>query len=145
MTEVSRHIAAPPAEVFRTLADGWAYPLWVVGASHMRAVDPAFPAVGSRLHHSVGLWPLAIEDTTEVVEVEPGRRLVLHARAWPTGTARIALELEPASGGTTVRMAESASSGPATLLPGPVQALMLVPRNREALARLEDVVRNRKS
>ena len=145
MTEVTRHIAASPAEVFATLADGWTYPLWVVGASHMRAVDVTFPAVGSRLHHSVGLWPLAIEDTTEVLEVEPERRLVLHARAWPTGTAHIAIELEPAPGGTTVRMAESASSGPATLLPGVVQSLMLVPRNREALARLDDVVRNRKS
>ena len=145
MTEVTRHIDAPPAEVFATLADGWTYPLWVIGASHMRAVDPTFPAVGSRLHHSVGLWPLTIEDTTEVVEVEPDRRLVLHARAWPTGTARIELELLPAAGGTTVRMVETASSGPATLLPEAVQSLVLAPRNREALARLDDVVRNRKS
>jgi uncharacterized protein YndB with AHSA1/START domain len=145
MTEVTRLVDAPPAEVFATLADGWTYPLWVVGAAHMRAVDPAFPAVGSKLHHSVGLWPLLIEDTTEVVEMEPDRRLVLHARAWPTGTARIELELFPAPGGTTVRMTESASSGPATLLPGAVQSLMLAPRNREALARLDDVIRNRKS
>jgi hypothetical protein len=67
MTEVTRLVDAPPAEVFATLADGWTYPLWVVGAAHMRAVDPAFPAVGSKLHHSVGLWPLLIEDTTEVL------------------------------------------------------------------------------
>ena len=73
MTEVTRLVDAPPAEVFATLADGWTYPLWVVGAAHMRAVDPAFPAVGSKLHHSVGLWPLLIEDTTEVVEMEPDR------------------------------------------------------------------------
>jgi uncharacterized protein YndB with AHSA1/START domain len=144
MTEVTRLVNAEPAEVFATLADGWTYPLWVVGASHMRAVDPEYPAVGSRLHHSVGLWPLLIEDTTEVVEVEPDRRLVLHARAWPTGTARIQLELLPAPGGTMVRMAEAATSGPAALLPGVMQSLMLAPRNREALARLDDVVRHRK-
>ena len=64
MTEVTRFVDAPPAEVFATLADGWSYPLWVVGAAHMRAVDPTFPGVGSKLHHSVGLWPLLIEDTT---------------------------------------------------------------------------------
>ena len=81
MTEVTRLVDAPPAEVFATLADGWTYPLWVVGAAHMRAVDPAFPAVGSKLHHSVGLWPLLIEDTTEVVEMDPDRRLVSHAEA----------------------------------------------------------------
>jgi uncharacterized protein YndB with AHSA1/START domain len=144
MTEVTRFVDAPAAQIFATLADGWTYPLWVVGASHMRAVDPTFPGVGSRLHHSVGIWPLLLDDTTEVVEVEPDRRLVLHARAWPTGTARIELELVPAPGGTTVRMVETASSGPATLVPGPVQSLILVPRNREALARLDDVVRNRK-
>jgi uncharacterized protein YndB with AHSA1/START domain len=144
MTEVTRRVAAPPEQVFATLADAWTYPLWVVGASHMRAVDPEFPAVGSRLHHSVGSWPLLIEDTTEVVEVEPGRRLVLHGRAWPTGVARIEIELLPASGGTTVRMSERAISGPATLIPATVQSLMLVPRNREALSRLEDVVHGRK-
>jgi uncharacterized protein YndB with AHSA1/START domain len=143
MTEVTRLVAAPPGQVFAALADGWTYPLWVVGASHMRAVDPGFPAVGSRLHHSVGLWPLDIEDTTEVVEVEPDRKLVLHAQAWPVGRARIQLELHPAPGGTEVRMAELAISGPATLLPHAVQSPMLVPRNREALARLDDVVHGR--
>ncbi|MHA6782037.1 SRPBCC family protein [Pseudonocardia saturnea] len=145
MTEVTRHIAAPPARVFATLADGWTYPLWVVGASHMRAVDPDYPAVGSRLHHSVGLWPLLIEDTTEVLEVDPDRRLVLRARGWPTGAARIGLELVPAAGGTLVRMTEAASAGPGALLPDVVQSLVLVPRNNEALGRLDDVVRNRKA
>lgn len=144
MTEVTRLVAAPPPQVFAALADGWTYPLWVVGASHMRAVDPEFPAVGSRLHHGVGIWPLLIHDRTEVVEVEQDRRLVLHARAWPTGTARIELELLPAPGGTTVRMSETAISGPATLIPAAVQSLMLIPRNREALSRLDDVVHGRK-
>ena len=127
------------------LADGWTYPLWVVGASHMRTVDPEYPAVGACLHHSVGLWPLLIEDTTEVLAVEPDRRLVLQARAWPTGTAHVELQLEPAPGGTMVRMTECAASGPAALLPAPVQSAMLRPRNREALSRLDDIVRNRKA
>ena len=76
--------------------------------------------------------------------MDPGRRLVLHARAWPTGTARIELELLPAPRGTTVRMTESASSGPATLSQAAVQSLMPAPHNREALARLDDVIPNRK-
>ena len=65
------------------LADGWLYPLWVVGASRMREVDDTWPAVGSKLHHSVGAWPALINDDTEVTDVEP----LPHARAagqgWP--------------------------------------------------------------
>ncbi len=42
-------------------------------------------------------------------------------------------------------MGEEAVSGPAALLPAPVQALLLKPRNVEALARLEDIAVNRES
>ena len=145
MSVVRRTIPAPPARVFAVLADGWSYPLWVVGASHMRDVDAAWPAVGTRLHHSVGLWPALIDDTTEVVAMDPGRRVVLSARAWPTGTARVEISLQPDADGTAVTMAEVASSGPATLLPAVVQSALLGPRNREALSRLEAIVLHRKA
>ncbi|MGI5131600.1 SRPBCC family protein [Pseudonocardia sp. CA-107938] len=140
MTEVAQVIAAPPMEVFAVLGDGWTYPLWVVGASHMRKVDPEWPAVGARLHHSVGSWPMLIEDTTEVVELDPGRRLVLAARAWPFGRARVEIVLEPHTDGTCVRMRETVVAGPARLIPGPVEAALLRLRNRESLQRLAAVV-----
>jgi uncharacterized protein YndB with AHSA1/START domain len=140
---VTRLIGAPVARVFAVLADGWTYPLWVVGASHMRAVDAEWPAVGARLHHSVGLWPLVIEDTTEVLEMEPGRRLVLRARVWPTGAARVELDLAPHPDGTIVTMREQVVEGPGQLIPPAAQHALLVPRNREALARLDAIARNR--
>ncbi|HEY0815657.1 MAG TPA: SRPBCC family protein [Pseudonocardia sp.] len=138
---VTRRIAAPVDQVFAVLADGWTYPLWVVGASHMRAVDADWPAVGSRLHHSVGLWPLLIEDSTEVLAMTPDRRLVLKAKLWPTGAARVELELSPDLDGTIVTMREQAMSGPARLIPPAVQHALLVPRNHETLARLDAIVR----
>ena len=95
MSTRSRPIAATPEQVWAVLADGWLYPLFVVGASRMRDVDDDWPAVGARLHHSVGTWPLLIDDTTEVLEVEPGRRLVLLARGWPAGEANVEFTLEP--------------------------------------------------
>jgi uncharacterized protein YndB with AHSA1/START domain len=144
MSTVTRVVAAPQEQVFAVLADGWLYPLWVVGASHMRAVDDNWPAVGARLHHSVGLWPLLIEDTTTVLAVEPDHRLLLFARIWPTGTTRIELDLARHERGTTVTMTEKVESGPARLLPGTVQQALLTPRNREALARLDAIVQNRK-
>jgi uncharacterized protein YndB with AHSA1/START domain len=39
MIDVKRTISAGPEQVWAVLADGWSYPLWVVGASHMREVE----------------------------------------------------------------------------------------------------------
>ena len=143
MAEVSRSMHATPDEVVAVLADGWSYPLWVVGATHMRAVDPEWPAVGSRIHHSVGAWPLMVEDYTEVLAIEHGRHLELPARAGPSGEAHLELELEPDLGGTTVTMRENAMSGPGLLVPGLLQDLGLYPRNVETLQRLSALAARR--
>ena len=60
---VSRDIAAPRQRVWDVLADGWTYSGWVVGNSHVRGVDPGWPSVGTRIHHSAGAWPVQIELT----------------------------------------------------------------------------------
>lgn len=137
---VHRRIPAAPERVFAALADGWSYPLWVVGATHMRDVDDTFPAVGSRLHHSVGAWPLQIEDDTEVLACTRGELLELRGFAWPAGAARIRIEVRPDADGSLVVMTENAERGPARLIPVVVQQALLVPRNRESLARLAAVV-----
>jgi len=62
------------------VADGWLYCGWVVGTSTVRDVDPTWPVVGSRSHHSVGAWPLMLEDTTSVLSVDPGTSVELQAR-----------------------------------------------------------------
>ncbi|MCW2718254.1 SRPBCC family protein [Pseudonocardia sp.] len=143
MAEVQMTVGVAPSRVFAVLSDGWSYPLWVVGAAHMRDVDEAWPQVGSRIHHKVGAWPLLIEDNTEVVDMRPDRRLELDARAWPAGRARVVLTLDEVAGGTSITMEEHAAAGPAQLLPRRAQDAMLVPRNNEALRRLEQVAVNR--
>ncbi|MDT8914943.1 SRPBCC family protein [Amycolatopsis sp. PS_44_ISF1] len=143
MIEASRVINAAPEAVFAVLADGWSYAGWVVGSSHIRDVDEGWPAPGTRIHHSVGPWPLHIQDTSVVTAVEPGRSLSLEARGWPLGSAAIRLTLEPHGGGTLIRMAEHIVRGPGRALPVPVQALIAKPRNAEALARLSDIVLGR--
>ena len=140
MTEVSRVIDVPPDAVFDVLADGWLYAGWVVGSSHIRDVDPDWPAVGTRIHHSVGPWPVHIQDETVVTAVEPGLSLSLEARGWPLGAAAVGLTLVPhGEGRTLVRMTEHIVRGPGRLLPAPVQALLVKPRNTESLARLADL------
>src|SRR5688572_22977970 len=95
MNTTSRVVRADAAAVFAVLSDGWLYPLWVVGASRIRAVDDHWPQPGARLHHSVGVWPLLLDDDTQVEQVQPDRLIVLKARAWPSGEARVRIELEP--------------------------------------------------
>ncbi|CAM3017601.1 SRPBCC family protein [Saccharomonospora xinjiangensis] len=144
MIEVSRVMPARPERVYAVLADGWSYAGWVVGNAHIRNVDASWPAEGSRIHHKAGLWPLQVPDVSTVTAVAPGRMIELVARLWVLGRARVRITLtSEGEHGTRVTMAEEAVSGPASHLPTSVQALVLKPRNAEALARLEDIVVNR--
>jgi hypothetical protein len=108
---VARSTTATPDEVFAVLADGWSYATWVVGASRVRDVEPSWPAPGTRIHHSFGMWPAVIEATVDIT---------LH----PEGT------------GCRVEIREDATAGPGRLVPLPVRQLGIVPRNVEALRRL---------
>lgn len=143
MSTTSRPVAATPEQVWEVLSDGWLYPLFVVGAARMRDVDDTWPAVGARLHHSVGSWPLLIDDTTEVLEVEENRRLLLLARGWPAGQAHVDISLQPSGGTTVVTMTEDATAGPGLLVPKPLRDAQLHVRNVEALRRLAFVVEGR--
>jgi uncharacterized protein YndB with AHSA1/START domain len=140
---VSHIIATTPQRVFDQLADGWLLPLWLVGATHIRAVDSGWPAVGSRVHHSVGAWPVVVSDTTRVVAVHPPHDLVLHARLWPVGEARVQLTMDADGAGTRVTMTEAAARGPARWLDNPLQRWWLKRRNAESLARLAAVAEKR--
>jgi len=145
MAITTRTIQATPDQVWNVLADGWLYPLWVVGASRMRDVDDTWPAVGARLHHSVGTWPLLIDDHTEVVEAVPGSVLGLHARALPTGTAGVTIRLEPVGAETEVSIEEDVVAGPARLMPKALRDPSLRWRNTESLRRLAYVVERRQA
>lgn len=141
---VERTIAADAETVWAVLADGWLYPTWVVGASRMRDVDLDWPEIGSRLHHSVGNWPLLLDDQTEVLECRPWRLLRLKAHGWPAGAAEVVIDLDPQSDSSTlVRIQEDATDGPATLVPRPARQLAMVARNREALQRLAFIAEGR--
>jgi uncharacterized protein YndB with AHSA1/START domain len=136
-------IDATPQQVWDVLADGWLYPLWVVGATRMRAVDDGWPQVGTRIHHSAGVWPAIINDETVVLSADPSRCIELRAKGWPMGEADVKIELEAADEGTLVRIREDAATGPGRLGPGPLREPMLRWRNTETLRRLTFVVKGR--
>ena len=136
MSRTTRAMHCTPQQVFDVLSDGWSYATWVVGASRIRDVDQDWPAVGSHIHHSVGSWPMLIDDNTVVEEMASPSLLQLRVRAWPTGEGRVRITCLPAEGGCEVVMEEYAVSGPAQLIPRPVQDAILRVRNVEALKRL---------
>ncbi|GED08470.1 SRPBCC family protein [Cellulosimicrobium cellulans] len=136
MVTVTRAVGRPPDAVLGVLADGWSYSTWVVGTARVRAVDDAWPAPGSRILHSVGLWPALLDDETVVRAWKPGRGIDLVARGWPAGEARVRIEVAPTADGCVVRIVEDAEKGPGTLVPRPVRSALIGPRNVETLRRL---------
>lgn len=142
---VSRKIDASPNDVWEVLSDAWLYPSWVVGASRMRDVDSHWPAKGAKLHHSVGNWPLLLDDKSEVLASAPLRSLRLRAHGWPAGAAEVLIEIEERGSCSLVTIREDAVQGPGKLLPRPARQLMIAPRNREALRRLAYLAEGRRT
>jgi uncharacterized protein YndB with AHSA1/START domain len=128
------HASVP--DVFNVLTDGWMYAAWVVGASRVRGVDAGWPQPGHSIHHSVGVWPLVIDDTTTVQQYEPNRLLRLRVRAWPAGEGEVEFVATDQDGQCHLVMHETATKGPATLIPEAVIDPLLHFRNTETLRRL---------
>ncbi|WP_205873403.1 SRPBCC family protein [Mycobacterium camsae] len=131
-----RDVSASRQAVWDVIADGWTYTQWVVGNSRTRAVDTNWPQPGSAIKHSVGVWPLVIDDKTEVESCTPGAELVLKARVGLFGAARITLRLSDNPDGCRIEMSEVPVTGPASLLPDRLALAAVYPRNRECLWRL---------
>ena len=136
MSRTTRFMSCTPDDDFEDHADGWSIASWVVGAARIREVDDSWPQPGSRIHHSVGVWPVLIDDTTSVLSVDRPHTMELKVRAWPTGEGRVRIECTVEEGGTRVVMTEDATDGPAKLVPRPVRDPMLDARNTESLKRL---------
>lgn len=143
MSTTTRVFDCTPDDVFDVLADGWSFATWVVGAARIRAVDDEWPETGSRIHHSVGLWPLLISDSTSVVEWARPHHATLRVRAWPAGEGEVTLACTPESGRTRVVMTEEVTSGPARLVPKPARDPALHVRNMETLRRLAYLAEHR--
>lgn len=141
-------IDATRRDVFDVLSDGWRYSNWVVGTSHMYAVQKQWPSVGSKLWHATGAWPLVVRDETEVLAVDPERRMELVARGRPLGEALIVLTMEgtnveDGAAGCRVTMSEHPVAGIARALNNPLGKAMFHWRNAESLIRLKSLVERR--
>jgi len=141
---VRRETRASRQRVWAVMADGWTYSQWVVGNSRMRAVDPNWPEPGTTIHHSIGVWPAVINDSTVVESSIPEHQLVLIANSRPLGKARITLRLQDLdNGGCLIEMAEVPVTAPMKWLPEPLALAAIFPRNRETTWRLAAIAERR--
>ncbi len=141
---VERETSASREEVWAVIADGWTYSQWVVGNSRMRAVDLNWPDVGSTIRHSVGVWPLLLDDVTTVEDCQPLQQLVLLAKGRPFGKARITLRLfDLDGGGCRIEMAEVPVGAPMGWVPKRAALAAAFPRNRECTWRLAAIAERR--
>lgn len=131
-----RFLRCEPRYVFNVLEDGWVYPSWVVGASRMRDVDEEWPQPDARIHHSVGVWPVLLNDATSMLEWDPPRHALLKARGWPFGEAHVALDVRARTDGCVVRITEDVVAGPARFVPAPLRETATFLRNTETLRRM---------
>ena len=143
MARNQAHLDATPEQVWAVLADPESYAHWVVGSKEIRDADPAWPEPGTRFHHTVGVGPLTLKDHTEVLESRAPERLVMRARARPSGEANVIIELTPEDDGTRVDMEEYPVAGIAKIVHNPLQDKLIHHRNVESLRRLEELARRR--
>lgn len=125
--------------MFVALTTPETYPSWLIGCKDIRAVDDGWPAVGTRFHHRVGvIGPLTVADSTKVLDIDEGRRLVLEVRARPLGRGMVTFTLRPDGDGTELELDER----PLGLLQplAPALAPLTVARNKRSLDNLGKVV-----
>ena len=137
MARTTTHIDASPERVFEVLDDARTYEFWVVGCKEIRSVDAEWPEPGAAFHHTVGIGPISVSDSTSVLEREHPRHLKLRARARPTGIAHVDFELSPSGSGTNIAIVELPVEGPPAKLHNPLQDKLIDHRNVETLRRLK--------
>ena len=144
MAHTCREIAAPPSDVFAVLADPEAYPDWLIGAANIRSYDDNWPSPGAKFHHTVGVRPFVLMDSTEVIDVEPDESLVLHVRARPLVSAVVTFRLIGKGDRCVISMEEEPTVRTIGNLVRPILDPATHVRNHRSLGRLEKLVLARK-
>ena len=127
------------------IADGWTYSQWVVGNSRMRAVDPDWPAPGSTIHHTIGIWPVVAQRRDGGRECVPARRnWCCSPRARPFGARESRCGSSIPRTAAPHRDGRGAGRRAAQLGATPAGTRRGVPRNRECTWRLAAIAERRR-
>lgn len=137
MAHTEIDIAVPPERVFAVLANPRSFARWVVGSREIRRADPGWPEVGTAFDHTVGMWPLALGDHSEVAECSRPELLKLLVKARPFSRAYVTLRLVPQGPGTRLSIDEGAADRRSRILFNRLTDPLLRIRNRVSLRRLK--------
>ncbi|MFF6904073.1 SRPBCC family protein [Streptomyces hydrogenans] len=88
-------IRKPPVEVWSVLSEGALYARWAVGTDESWNGDGRWPGEGSEIGYALRFGPLEHQGRTVSRIYEPGRRFELESMAGRSGSARIAITVEP--------------------------------------------------
>jgi uncharacterized protein YndB with AHSA1/START domain len=140
MATVRTTIDRPADAVMAVLLDPMTYPRWLVGCKDIRSIDPEWPAPGSRFHHRFGVaGPIAVDDFSRVLAVQPRSCLRLEVRARPAGRGEATFTVEALSPERCEVELHEVPIG--VLTPArPLLAPPTVQRNRKSLERLRAFV-----
>lgn len=139
-------IDCPIGTAFQTVSDPLTYPLWLVGAQKILAVDHDWPAPGSTFRHIVGESFLRTSDMTRCLAVQPPTMLLLSVRARPflkRATVRFELESDADADRTCVTLIETPDGW--TQLFAPVMVPLLRFRNDRSLRQLDQLVKDNRA
>ena len=104
-TRMTRRFAAPPEAVYRAHLDPQLIPRWMTGPEGWRMTSCRFAADGGFRHVWEGEGGAAFHMTGEILERDPGRR-ILHVERMhlpdPTPDSVVETFFEPADGGGTL-------------------------------------------
>jgi uncharacterized protein YndB with AHSA1/START domain len=139
---LTAHTRAGIDAVWRCVADPYSYRRWVSGTARIRSADPHWPAVGARLYHRFGRWPLRSRDHTTVLECDPPRRILLAAAARPWALVRAEVTIVAETGGTRITLCERVIGGLGARLPRLTRPVQWA-RNRRSLRLLVELAEGR--
>jgi uncharacterized membrane protein len=100
---VEQRIARPPAEVAAYVTDWQNDPTWIKALAEVRLLDEPPLRVGSRVLRVASFRGRSIEYVNEVVELEPGSRLVMRSVEAPFPMT-VVYEFEEAGEATLMRI-----------------------------------------
>jgi carbon monoxide dehydrogenase subunit G len=134
-TRISRTAAEVAAYMFDPAND----PAWISGISEAEPLGPPPIDVGSRVRRRASFLGRRIDYVMEVVALEPGRRLAMHAVEAPM-PMDVTYEVEPAPGGAVARVRVQGDAGGLYRLAGPLISAQVGRSISGDVARLKDLL-----
>ena len=113
------HISRPADEVAAYMFDPAHDPTWIGGISEAEALGVTPVTVGSRVRRRASFLGRRIDYVMEVVALDPGRRLAMHAVEAPM-PMDVTYEVEPATDGAIARVRVQGDVGGLYRLAGPL-------------------------